>query len=355
MCGMKLKSLPALCLFVAATTCAASQTKLGFVNVADFVASDGKSDVADGIQRLIDANPNRTLWFADGMYLLSHPICTPAHPKRSVDLQLSNFAVLKAAPGWTNVEAMVRLGGIHPANDIRTVGSCYSLTGGVIDGSGVAKGVSIDSGRETKVRSVSMKHVFVGLHIKRGANNGSSDCDISDVNIVGNKKPGSIGVLVEAHDNTLANMRIADMQTGVRLKGSGNLMTNLHPLYTNPIEQYAESVGFHDLGYDNSYDRCYSDHFSTGFLFGKDNGNAMLDSCIVFWYAPCKGRRHTAIRCSGTFSAHVSDLRVSFRWNEALNTVLEVGKDGGRGFLRDLIVDDRFVNETGKAYLKYLR
>ena len=63
----------------------------------------------------------------------------------------------------TNTEAMVRLGGIHPANDIRTPGSVYSMTGGIIDGSGVAKGVSIDSGRETRVRFVSMKNVLVVL------------------------------------------------------------------------------------------------------------------------------------------------------------------------------------------------
>ena len=174
----------------------------GVVSVADFMLTDGTTEVADKIQRVIDEHPNRTIWFPDGTYLISKPICTPADPKRSVDLRLSNYAVLKAAPGWTNTEAMVRLGGIHPANNIRLVGSCYSFTGGVIDGSGVAKGISIDSGRETKVRDVSMKFVSIGLHIKHGANNNSSDCDISDVNIVGNKKPGSIGVLIDACDNT---------------------------------------------------------------------------------------------------------------------------------------------------------
>ena len=198
-------------------------------------------------------------------------------------------------------------------------------------------------------------HFVDAKGIKPGANNRSSDCDISDVNIVGNRRPGSIGVFIEAHDNTLSNMRIADVQTGVKLTGGGNLMTNLHPLYTNPMEQYAESVGFHDLGRDNSYNRCYSDQFSVGFLFGLDRNNAVLDSCIVFWYAPCKGFRHTAIRCSGMFNAHVSDMHISFRWKEALNTVLEVGKDGGHGYLRDVLMDERLVNETAKAYLRYLK
>ena len=129
----------------------------GFVVVTDFVKADGQTDVSDAIQKVIDTHPNRTLYFPDGTYLLSKPIATPAEPTLSVDLQLSNYAIIKAAPGWTNSEALVRLGGIHPANNIRTPGSNYSFTGGIIDGSGVAKGISIDSGRETKVRCVSMK------------------------------------------------------------------------------------------------------------------------------------------------------------------------------------------------------
>ena len=87
--------------FAAAGVCAdaAPATRMGYVVVTDFVAADGKADAADGIQRLIEANPNRTLWFADGTYLLAKPICTPAAPRRSVDLRLSNYAILKAAPG----------------------------------------------------------------------------------------------------------------------------------------------------------------------------------------------------------------------------------------------------------------
>ena len=329
----------------------------GVVSVADFMPTDGKTDVADRIQRVIDEHPNRTIWFPDGTYLISKPICTPADPKRSVDLRLSNYAVLKAAPGWTNTEAMVRIGGIHPANNIRLVGSCYSFTGGVIDGSGVAKGISIDSGRETKVRDVSMKFVSLGLHIKHGANNNSSDCDISDVNIVGNKKPGSIGVLIDACDNTLANMRIADMQIGVKLTRSaaGNLMRNLHPLYTSPMDQYDGSAGFVDDSRNNSYDRCYSDHFSTGFLFGRTAWNTVMDACIVFWYAPTKGRRHTAVKCEGRFLAQIENMQIGFKNSEAVNTVLDVGEKGGCGYLRDPRINMGLVRKDDTVYKDYLQ
>ena len=252
---------------------------------------------------------------------------------------------------------MVRLGGIHPANNIRTPGSNYSFTGGIIDGSGVAKGISIDSGRETKVRCVSMKDVLVGLHIKHGANGNSSDSDIADVNIVGNGATNSVGVFIESCDNSLANMRIAGVLIGVKLTGSGNRMQNLHPLYAyrpslNAV--YSDSVGFLDKG-NNHYRCCYSDHFSTGFVLG---GRSVLNSCIVWWYGKPehgKGKRRTGIRCPRAFTSHVTDLTIGFKGTQALNTVLDVAQDGGKGFLRTPILDEKLVNEPGKAYLKYVR
>ena len=135
------------CLSAGATIAAVA----GDVVSAAGIAGDGTVPCSDAIQRLIDLNPNREIFFPDGTYLLDKPICTPAHPEKSVALRLSTYAKFKAAPGWTNNEAMVRLGGIHPANNIMLPGSWYWLKGGIIDGSGVAKGVSIDGGRETLV------------------------------------------------------------------------------------------------------------------------------------------------------------------------------------------------------------
>ena len=205
-------------------------TKAGYIIVTDTIPADGKTDVADMLQKLIDDNPKRTIYFPDGVYLLSHPIATPAKPSLSVDLRLSNYAVLKAAPDWKDPEAIVRLGGKVPFNDIRTNGSNYGLTGGIIDGSMVANGISIDSGRETKIRDVSIKHTKIGIHIKRGTNSGSSDSDIMSVNVVGNKARDSIGVLVEGFDNTLSNMRLADVYVGIDVRSEDFWCSSLEVL-----------------------------------------------------------------------------------------------------------------------------
>ncbi len=312
-------------------------------------------DCADALQALIDANPNRTISIPDGVYLLSHPVATPAEPRLAVSLALADFAVLKAAPDFPERQPLVRLGGIHPANNIRTPGSVYSFSGGVLDGSGLATGIRIESGRETRVRDVSMKNVRIGLHVKRGANNGSADCDIRDVNIVGDRSPGSIGLLVEGMDNTFSNMRIADCRIGVRIRGGGNLLTNVHPLWTNPIAQYDGGIGFDDSSTNNSYLRCYSDHFCTGWRFRKGAERSVLDGCICFWYAATPGRRHTAIRCDGPFEAEVTGLYAGFKDKQAVNTVLDVGAPGGRGFIADLRAYEILLNDSGDVFRDFLR
>lgn len=168
----------ALSLFPAIINCQTAHKDQYVIVTKHGVKADGKTDVSDAIQKVIDNNPNRTIYFPDGVYLLSKSIITPADPEKSVHLVLSNYATLKAKD-WNQGGALVRLGGKDPKNSITINGSNYGFYGGIIDGSGVADGISIDGGRETRVENVSIKHVQTGLIIKHGANNGSSDSDIN--------------------------------------------------------------------------------------------------------------------------------------------------------------------------------
>ena len=149
-----------------------------YVVVTDYVKADTGEDVSDALQELILSNPQRTIFFPDGEYLLSKPICTPANPAHAVSLKLATFAKLKAMDSWTEKEAVVRIGAAEPFNTIYVPGSNYYFEGGIIDGNGKANGISIDSGRETSIHHVSIKNTEIGIHIKWGANNRSSDADI---------------------------------------------------------------------------------------------------------------------------------------------------------------------------------
>ncbi len=321
-----------------------------WIVVTDYIETDGHNDVSSALQKLINDNPRRTLYFPDGVYMLDQPISTPADPAISVDLQLSNYAIIRAGKKWSSGGAMIRLGGIAPKNDIATPGSVYSLTGGIIDCGGRADGISIESGRETAIRNVSIKNSVIGIHIFRGTNSNSSDSDIYNVNIVGAGTDESIGVLIEGYDNTLTNMRIANVQCGVKLQSSGNMLRNIHPLYYDGSTTYTYSYGFYDAGGNNWYDYCYSDQFRTGF-YVKGNLSNVYDNCFCFWYSG-NGDAQIAMRTGGKFNSLVTSIRVGFHADAKKTVLLEPGAEGGEGVIEYALVDtDRL---TGKAHEPYI-
>ena len=330
---------------------------LGYVVVTDYIAANTGEDVSDALQELILANPHRTIYFPDGEYIIAKPIATPANPANSVDLQLSNYATIKAADTWSSEEAMIRLGAAEPFNSIMLDGSNYSLSGGIIDGNGVATGVSIESGRETRIEKVSIKHTSLGLHIKKGANGNSSDADILNVNIVGNCKAGSIGMLIEGSDNSFTNMRIAGVQIGVKIQNSsGHILKNVHPLYifTGELaleEVYSESIAFYDrICSVNWYNNCYSDQFATGFYMVDGARNTYAD-CFCYWYSP-RGNKEHGFFADGKFDSVIRNSYVRCKDACTDNAFLITKEDGGSGLIYPPIA---FVaNMTDKTYEKYI-
>ena len=339
-------------------------SSLGYVLITDYTMPNTGEDVSDAIQKAIDENPHRTIYFPDGEYILGKPIATSAHPDRAVSLNLSNFAVLKASDNWRDQEAMVRLGGAEAANNIHLAGSNYYFSGGVVDGNGRAKGIAIESGRETLITRTSIKNTQVGIHIKRGANSGSSDADIVTVNIVGNAKPDSIGVLLEGSDNTLTNMRIAAVQTGVLINSGTNSLSNIHPLFIyapelhdrNPdmygevdLIDYSKSIGFDDVSNGtNWYDFCYSDQMATGFRFRS--GSAVFQNCFVMWYNT-NGSHEIGFDCTGRFNSSILNCQVWLKSGVETCIFLRVANKGF-GVVENPIFNDNL--NTDKSYLDYL-
>ena len=331
-----------------------SAEELGYVIVTDYVKANTGEDVSDAIQKVIDENPNRTIFFPDGEYILAKSIMTPAAPEKSVALKLSNYAILRASADWNSDEAMVRLGAIHSANDINTPGSNYFFEGGIIDGNNVANGLSIDGGRETAVRYVSIKRTFIGLYIKYGVNNCSSDCDIDTVNIVGNGKPGSIGLLIDACDNTLTNMRIASVQIGVKVNHASNFFRNIHPLFIYEpelVDHYQESYGFYDTSSGNWYDMCYSDQFATAFYMGPRTMN-IYDICRSFWYSPA-GNKQVGFEAARQFNSVLKSCEINFRFPKVDGKYITVAEEGGTGSIDTPLVNDELCkDDTYKKYTK---
>ncbi len=345
-----------LCVFLAlvmllssACLTAFADSDRGYIVITDTVAANTGADISKEIQAVIDANPNRTIYFPDGEYIVSEPILTPANPRKSVSLELSDFAVIKAGQGFEKGQAIIQLGGKDPANDTATNGSNYSLEGGIIDGSGKANGISINSGRETAVRNVSIKNTVIGIHVFYGANSGSSDADIYGVNIIGTGGTDSTGILLEGFDNTLTNIRIGNVFTGVHVKSAGNMLRNVHPLYYSDYTDYENSCGFLIESGNNWFDYCYSDQFAIGFRT-TDYGSSTFNNCFCFWYSESGGVQ-TGFRADKYFNSDIVSLKLGFK-DSTYNTVLSVGEIGGEGTIENLDVDADTVDDF--TYLAYL-
>ena len=323
---------------------------MGYIVITDYLTANTGKDVSDEIQKVINENPRKTIYFPDGEYIISKPICTSSNPKKAVSLHLSNFAIIKASADWSSDEAMIRLGG-DPDRVFTTgeTGSNYYLYGGCIDGSKVAKGVSIDSGRETSIRNVSIKFATLGLHVKYNSEYGSNDADIDTVNIIGPYAPDTIGLLIEGFDNTFTNMRIAGFEIGVKLTGAGNFMRNLHPLYSYSTCDYSESIGFYDLGGDNWYDICYPDNFAVGFRM-SGNTVSTYNDCFCYWYSS-NGRTEVAFMSDGKFNSVLNNCKSTFR-SDALGKYLVVGADGGGGVIQSPLFDVALNHDD--SYKDYL-
>lgn len=324
---------------------------MNYLNIAEYINTTG--DVSDVLQKVIDDNPNKTIFFPDGEYIVGKPICTSADPSKSVSLVLSNFAHIKASGDWKDNEAVIKLGGKDPTNDNFSVGSNYGIEGGIIDGNGVANGISVDSGRETFIRNISVKNTKIGIHIKYGANSGSSDSDIFGVNIVGTGEKDSIGILTEGWDNTITNIRIAKIFVGVKLCSAGNMLRNVHPLYiygnNGADSAYDESIGFLDCMGNNFYDYCYSDQLATGF-YTKGNASSVFQSCFC-WYYSERGSCHRAFGAEGKFNSVVSNFKIGFKTEQKNNVILSEGELGGTGVMEKLCVNTKvFADDTYKKY-----
>ncbi len=321
----------------------------GYIIVSDWLPNDGSRDVSDDLQKLIDDNPNRTLFFPDGVYLIGKTVRTPADPRKSVDLQLSNYAILRAAVPWTG-GPVISLGGKDPYNDITIPGSNYSLTGGIVDCSDEADGVEIAGGRETRIFRTCIKGAVLGIHILYGANNGSSDSDLRDINITGAKGKYSTGIVVDGYDNSITNVRIGRISAGVVLHAGGNTMKNVHPLVYFSEDTYADTVGFVDTSNNNTYDYCYADNFAVGFRV-EGNGCNNYQNCIAYWYKDGPYRQ-CVFENDGRFNSIVFGLRAGFK-RHADATLFKIRDGGGSGSIYDILATR--VPENSTDHLPYMK
>lgn len=340
----------------------------GYVIVSDYVQPNTFKDVSDDIQKIIDDNPGRTIYFPDGLYTISKPITTSADPAKAVSLNFSNFARIKAGDKWTEGEPLLKLGATDMADGITNDDNHYSVEGGVFDCSDVADGIWIMNAGTVDLRYCAIKSTVIGIWIKADESGNGPVTDIYSCHIVGNNTTASKGILVDTDGNTITNSNPSRIYIGVEITGTRNVLRNIHPLYgyfgdLREETVHAGSISFKDYGECNIYDSCYSDQQAIAFYLGKDAA-PIIDGAFIFWYKSTPETPHRAIVCEGQFNATVRSSHADFSHSllshemdgetETTECIfLTVGEDGGNGVIDACHFDSRRVSSKD-VYSDYI-
>ncbi|MBP3370120.1 MAG: flagella basal body P-ring formation protein FlgA [Clostridia bacterium] len=324
--------------------------RLGYVIVTDFVDADTGEDISEELQKIIDSNSRKTIYFPDGIYTIAYPLQTSSNADKAVSLHLSQNAVIRASNRWRGrSDYMIQLGVKNKTFSIDQTGTNYYLYGGVIDGNGRANGVALEGGRETSIRNVTIKNAMNGMHVVYNEAYGSNDSDTEWVTIEGCGLGGSVGLLIDGLDNTFSNMRISGFETGVYLTRPGNLMHNIYTKYIEGGTQtYENGRGFYDESGGNWYDVCRAEDYRTAF-FTNASSMSLYNDCGALWKS-AKGRQ-IAIETNGGLNASVTNMKAEF-FGTGDNIFLLTYADGGNGIIKDPMFDLRLT--SNENYLKYL-
>ena len=334
-----------------------------YIDISEYITKNTKKDVSDIIQGVINANPQRTIYFPDGTYYVSKPIYTSARPTESVSLLLSDGAVIKAMDSWkpitlnsgygntlvpieVEVDAVVALGAGKYYNDNRSVGSYYGIQGGTIDGNGLAKGVSVDSGRESLVKNITMRNCTVGVHVKRGGNGNSSDIDVDDITIIGGKN-AQTGIIVWGFDNTVTNVKVYDYPIGMEVIGGGNLVRNFQAYYSfNSVTEgnvYNDTRGIIETdNTGNWYYDCYIENYATAYTV--HGVTIVIDRCTARWTTN-QCNIQTMFRFTNDVNCIIENCRADFYDKSSYNKVAEK-RNVGRGGFSGLMVNESKLDEA---------
>ena len=319
-----------------------------FLVVTDYIKPNTGKDLADNLQILINLNPGRTIYFPDGEYIISRSLKTSCDPKKTTSFYFSSGAILRASDDWKEenmLRALICLGAIETkkVNDIRTPGSNFYVMGGIFDGNGVADGISIDAGRETLIKDVVIVNTRIGVHVKSGTNNNSSDSDIDDVTIVGNGRPNSYGILMVGLDNTITNARISNVQVGMQVS-AGVFVSNC--TVENPENIYGV-CGFANAG-DAWFSDCTAIDCDVAFLLGK----GFYKQCMAKW---TKNDGETSIafkREGGALYAFLMGCKAEFVKGEGENIFLSANAGGTGRVIAPVFDISLCTNDSTHNYLE---
>lgn len=283
-----------------------NMTGLGedYVLISTYISDNPtERDMSIIIQKAIDENPGRTIYFPDGAYNLAKTVKIPSEEGKGVSFRLSNYATFVPSSSWdSSCTALVQYGTEDDAKPDAGAHPNY-IMGGIFDCNAKLTAIEINGGGRLFVNNVSIKDAKTGIHLKPNAAYNT----IENVNITAANAYSTKGVLVEGTNNTLINMRIYRVLVGVHLTGGDNVLINIHPLFsgTNSVN----AIAFHDESTGNRYNICYSDQFMIGFKLASHT-RSHFDSCYAYWWQAISNE--IGFLCEGEFNSVITDTFINF-------------------------------------------
>ena len=239
-----------------------------YLLASDYMTLGG--DVTAALQKLIDENPGRTIYFPDGKYVVSKPIEVSSDPAKKVSLRLNNYAAITAAANFSG-EAVIRLG----ADAVPVTDSTSSyIMGGIIDANGKTTAISVEGGRDMFISDVVIKNAVCGIKIVAG----TAYTDVENVNVSGSGED-AVGLEILGDGNTFTSMRVTNVGTAVKASGANNTFRSIMATYTGSNN---ESQGFYDNSKGNNYDGCTVVDFAKGFCMETSTVSVYVN-CYARW------------------------------------------------------------------------
>ncbi len=282
-------------------------------------------DMYEEIQAIIDGNPNRTIYFPDGVYNVSKTLVISSEPEKRVSLRLSQYAVISVTSSWKNGEPVIHFGKDESADasNIDAAGARAYISGGTIDSKNKAVALRIDGKGNMLINHMAFKNFMIAIQIN------TNHVDVDSLSGTGNSSKSSGYIDVNGMYNTITNLRMCHGYYGIKLTKEYNVLRNLHPLI-GAMREDPGTIGFWDLSAGNFYDYCYGDQHAMTFKL-CDGNTSVLNGCYGYWYSSANGR-HWGIYADGRFNSVVIGTRIDMcHPNDVSNAYLKVKEDGGNG------------------------